>query len=477
MNKTKIICTVGPCCCGESSLKKLIRSGMNIARLNGSHNTLQWHGNVIKRIRAMDNTIAVLFDLPGRKIRTQNHKNDFYLSKGAEVIITSDENYKGKDKVSVNHNGLHRFLKKDDIFFADDGALKFKVEAIKGKDIVCRALTEGVLKGGKGLNVPRVKLNAASVTKADYKAVQFAVKSAVDWVGISFVENARQVRKIKKLLSKSAVGVISKIETQSALNNLEAILEESSGVMVDRGDLGAEIGIERIGLVQKEIIAKANELGKPVIIATEMLHSMIERSQPTKAEIVDISNSILDGASAIMLSGETAIGRNPVAAVKVMRAVANEVESKYSVYGHGAADTLPKHASIPNAVGRSICEICKEMPIDKVVCITLSGYSSRMISRYRVKPSILAVSDTIERSRSFNLLWGVEGISLNLHFHRREISHIVEVAKKLWEMGKIVDSETVIFTAVIFPIKNNKMNFLMIHKISDLKEIFKWNRR
>ena len=472
MNKTKIICTIGPSSCEKKILRKLINSGMNVARLNASHKTLEWHATIIKRIRSIDKNIPILLDLPGRKIRTLISTSDFKLSKGEKVTITSNQRYRGKNKVVANYSGLHKDLKKGDIILADDGTLKFRVESIEGRDILCKALSKGVLKGGKGLNIPYIKLNTPLITKKDFEVLRFALKNDVDLIGVSFVESANHIRKIRRILRKNNIGIVPKIESQIAIENLDEICDEASALMIDRGDLSAETKIEHMALLQKAIITKANKHGKPVIVATEMLHSMIYSSQPTKAEINDISNSIIDGASGIMLSAETAIGENAVAAVRLMRAVANEVEKDSSVYDKIISPL--KRTSIPNAIGRSIYEICKEMNINKVVCITRSGYAASMVSRYRIKPPILAVSDIAKKARSFNLLWGVEGISLKTRFYKHKSIHIIENAKKLWRLGKLLNSDVVAFTGVIFPKEGNKMNFVTIHKIGDLKDLFKW---
>lgn len=474
MNKTKIICTIGPASCSRAVLKSLIKNGMTVARLNGSHSCLEWHKAVIKRIRSIDKNISILFDLPGRKIRIKNDGNVYPLVKRERVIFTAKKNQACKGKVPLNYSGFHKIMKARGILLADDGTLSFRVEKVKGQDVICRVLTSGVLKGGKGLNTPKIKINTPFVTKVDYQMMNFAVKNSVDWVGISFVENATHVRRVKKILEGSCVKVISKVENQSGLDNVDGILKESWGIMIDRGDLGAEVGIERIGLIQKDIIFKAGQWGKPVIVATEMLHSMVDNSYPTKAEVVDISNSVIDGASAIMLSAETAIGKNPLSALKLMRRVTQEVEKGYDLYR--SLEFPLRKPSIPSAIGKSICEICKEISINKVVCITLTGYAARMVSRHRISADIIAVSNTIGKARSFNLLWGVKGVSLNMNFYKDKTSHIVKTAKELWKMGKVRDSDLVIFTAVIFPKKGNKMNFIEIHKIEDLRKLFKWNK-
>ncbi|MCX5749193.1 MAG: pyruvate kinase [Candidatus Saganbacteria bacterium] len=472
MDKTKIVCTIGPASCDRKTLEKLAKAGMNVARLNGSHNTLDWHEKSIKLIRSVDKNIPILLDLPGRKIRTAKFKHTYKLKNGKTIIFTSVKGYKSSDKVAVNYSGLHRDLKRGNIILADDGTLKFRVVEVKGTNVFCRILTDGELKGGKGLNVPYVKVNTPLITEDDKRLIKFAIKNKVDWVGLSFVENGEHVRKVKKLLGNSGIGVIAKTENKFGIDNIESILKESDGILIDRGDLGAETSIANIGVIQKKAIIAANSSGRPVIVATEMLHSMIEKRQPTKAEVTDITNSIMDGASAIMLSGETAVGIDPVNTVKVMRSVADEAEKYFS--RSAVIDSSMTQKTIPSAIGKSIYEISKEMPIDKVVCITLSGYAARMISRYKLDQMILAVTDKIEKARKFNLLWGVTGICLGINFVSKDYSHIIESAKQLWKEGFLKKDDLVVFTAVILPYRNAKMNYLQIHKMSDLIALFKW---
>lgn len=475
MNKTKIVCTLGPSSSHRHVIKSLLLSGMDIVRLNSAHNTLRWHASIIKLIRSLDKNIPILFDLPGRKVRIKNLPTPHLVAKGKELIFTCEQGYSGSMKVVVDYKYLYQDLESGDIILADDGTLKFKVKKIIGLDIYCHILTSGELKDRKGLNVPYIKINTPLVNKRDKALIKFAIDNKVDWIGLSFTECAEHVKKVKRLLGKSSVEIISKIENRFGVDKIEEIIEESDGLLIDRGDLGAETSIERIGMLQKEIIKKASEHGKPVIVATEMLHSMIEKVYPTKAEVLDISNTILDGASAIMLSGETAIGKFPQQAVKIMRDIANEVEKSYLNYNENFNFSIT-HKTIPNAIAKSIFEVCKEIPITKVVCVTLSGYAARMISRYRIAQPILAVTDSLEKSRKFNLLWGVEGICLKIHFNRKKVNHIVKSCKLLWQRGKLQSKDLVILTGVIMPFGQNKNNYMQIHKVEHICELFGWKK-
>lgn len=476
MNKTKIVCTIGPSSSSKNDIKKLIMSGMNIVRLNSAHNTLQWHTHIIKLIRALDKNIPIIFDLPGRKIRIKDLSNPYTVAEGKELIFTCDQNYAGSDKISLDYNNLHRDLKTGDVILADDGSLKFKVKKIIDSDIYCQIFTNGELKNRKGLNVPYIKINTPVVNKRDRNLIRFAIDNKVDWIGFSFAECAEHVKEIRNLLKNSNIGIISKIENKFGVEKIEEIIKESEGLLIDRGDLGAETSIEKIGILQKEIIKKASEHGKPVIIATEMLHSMIEKFYPTKAEVIDISNAILDGASAIMLSGETAVGKYPVEAVRVMRSIANEVEKSYLNYNNNLNFSIT-HKTIPNAIAKSIFEVCKEMPITKVVCVTLSGYAARMISRYRIPQPILAVTDSPEKARKFNLLWGVQGIYLKISFHRKKIQHIIKSCELLWQTGKLSKEDLVILTGVMMPLGQNKNNYMQIHRVGHIVELFGWRKK
>ena len=308
--KTKIVATIGPATCTEAQIRKLIGEGLDIVRLNGSHNTLEWHRDVVRRVRSISPLIPILLDIPGRKVRTGVLAKNVPLKPGGTLVFTTDDDASG-EKIPVTYGDLHLDLRAGHVILADDGTLRFHVLEVRGRDIICRIETAGTLCSSKGLNVPYVKLHGPVLSDRDRRMLEFARAEGVDFIGVSFVESAQHVAEVRKVLEGCTIGIVSKIENKYGLDNLREIIMASDGVMIDRGDLTAETELETLAIMQKRILREALVHGKPVIVATEMLHTMIHNPQPTKAEVNDISTAVLDGASALMLSGETAIGDFP----------------------------------------------------------------------------------------------------------------------------------------------------------------------
>ena len=375
--KTKIVATLGPATCTEAQIRELIAEGLDIVRLNGSHNTLAWHRGVIRRVRTISPLIPILLDIPGRKVRTGLLASDVPLKRGETLVFTTEVDGVADGRIPVTYCDLHLDLRPGNIVLADDGTLKFQVIDVRGRDIVCHIENDGILRSSKGLNVPYVKLNGPVLADRDRRMLKFAKAEGVDFVGVSFVESAEHVAQVRELLEGSPVGIVSKIENKFGLDRLREIIVASDAVMIDRGDLTAETEIESLAIMQKRILREAQRHAKPVIVATEMLHTMMRHPYPTKAEVTDISAAVLDGASAIMLSGETAIGDFPAQAIALMNRVASLVEN---------AETLPDEAgstlddeAIPSAVGGAIHELCRKLPVTKVICLTASGFAENDI--------------------------------------------------------------------------------------------------
>ena len=472
MKRTKIVCTIGPRTESEEDIAALAEAGMDIARLNGSHNTLDWHAAAIARIRKVVPNIPILLDIPGRKIRTGNLVHEPTFALGAIIVLTTDPSHDGRVKVPVNYAGLHDDLRADNIILADDGTLRFVVVKVEGQDIHVRAETAGQLKSCKGVNVPFVKLRTALVTDRDRNMMKFASNNGVDFIGLSFVESAEHVAAFRKLTNGGHPRIVSKIENQGGLDNMQEIIAATDAIMIDRGDLSVETNLESVSLFQKRIIQTAREAAKPVIVATEMLHSMINSPTPTKAEISDISNAVLDGASATMLSGETAIGEFPVEAVKTMSRIAKAASS----YLHGEDGNGRRPAAVPQAVGEAIALMCHSLPITKIVAVTRSGYAAREIAARQPRQPILAVSDDEYAAKSFNLLAGVEGIHVDVPFSRTSTDHIVKCLQALWQRGKLADDDMVLVTAVGYPRAGSRMNLLQTHVVGDLAETLSWSK-
>ncbi len=472
MKRTKIVCTIGPRTASVEAIAALAEAGMDVARLNGSHNTLDWHAATIARIRKVVPNVPILLDIPGRKIRTGTLAHEPTFAVGAIVVLTTDTSHDGRMKVPVNYSGLHKDLRADNVILADDGTLRFVVVKVEGQDIHCRAETAGQLKSCKGINVPFVKLRTALVTDRDRNMMKFSSDNGVDFIGLSFVESAEHVEAFRKLTNGEYPRIVSKIENQGGLDHMDEIIAATDAIMIDRGDLSVETNLESVSLFQKKIIQAAQHMGKPVIVATEMLHSMINSPMPTKAEVSDISNAVLDGASATMLSGETAVGNFPFEAVKTMSRIAKAASS----YLHGEDGNGRAPAAVPRAVGEAIALMCHSLPITKIVAVTRSGYAAREIAARQPRQPILAVSDDLYAARSFNLLSGVEGIHVDVPFSRTSTDHIVKCLNILWRQGKLADDDMVLVTAVGYPRSGSRMNLLQTHVIGDLAETLSWSK-
>lgn len=473
MNRVKIVCTIGPKTASESMLLELYKNGMSVARLNGSHANLDWHQQAIHLIQKVLPNIPILLDIPGRKIRTGLLINEPEFSVNDVIILTTDDQYIGEKKSIVNYASLHEDVSIGDVIMADDGTLKFTVSRIEGKDIFCIANTSGKLRSRKGINVPFVKLNTPEVTSRDRKMIDFACENRVDFIGLSFVESASHVLKFKELINSRGPRIVAKVENQKGMDEVTAIASMADVIMIDRGDLSVETSLYDVALRQKEIIRASKVTGTPVIVATEMLHSMTHNPFPTKAELTDISNAVLDGASCTMLSGETAVGLFPIESVQTMRLVISETE-KYQADNCKNMRLGSSLKSIPKAITDIIPMLCKSSPIDKVIAITRSGYAARMLSQHSLTQQIIAVSDDAFAAKSFGILAGVTGIHYKLAFAKKGVDHFSNIILMLLEMRLLVPQDTILITGVIYPQPGSRMNAVNILRVEDLIRLFDW---
>lgn len=475
MSKTKIVATIGPATANREKLLALFDAGMDVARLNGSHADLAWHGETIKLIRATVPSVPILLDIPGRKVRTGQLARDLSFKSGDTITLTTDPNDKNPDRAVVNHPVLHKQVGNGTVLLADDGTLRFTVVGVNGHELACRAEVDGILRSHKGINVPGAVYGIELVTDRDRDMVEFARNCGVDFVGISFVESSAHVDAVRDLCGQGGPRIVSKVENQRGLDNVVEIVNASDGLMIDRGDLSVETNMESVAVFQKKILGLAAKAGKPVIVATEMLHTMIENPYPTKAEISDITNAVLDGCAATMLSGETAVGRHSIESVKTMRRVA-DVASRH--LQATLDDTLPIRGTedIPQAVEDAIALICRRLAVTKIVAVTLSGYAARMIAARRPRQPILAVTNDPATARSLNLLAGTEGIFVDVEFSRTSTDHIIECLRRLWMDRRLVDDDLVLVTAVAYPKTGRLMNLIQTHKVVDLVETLDWQR-
>lgn len=416
MKKTKIVCTIGPASESLEMLEKLINAGMNVARLNFSHGDHEEHLARINRIRqASKNTgkmVGIMLDTKGPEIRTHSMENGkITIERGSTVRVAMDEVIGTPEKFSITYNELINDVSPGSSILLDDGLVNLQVKDIdhENNEIVTVAQNSGPLKNKKGVNVPGVSVNLPGLTEKDREDIKFGIENNIDYIAASFVRRASDVLEITELLEEKDamhVQIIPKIENQEGVDNLEEIVKLSDGLMVARGDLGVEIPAEEVPIVQKQMIKHLNSVGKPVITATQMLDSMQVNPRPTRAEASDVANAIFDGTDAIMLSGETAAGDYPVEAVQTMHNIAIRTESSLTEQDSYALKQYDQQ-DLTESIGQSVGHTAKNLDIKVIVAATESGYTARMISKFRPKADILAVTFSEESARTLLLKWGV----------------------------------------------------------------------
>lgn len=414
MRKTKIVCTLGPATNDVEIMKQLIHNGMDAARINFSHGTYETHAETIAKLKQareeLNAPIPLILDTKGPEIRVKTFKEDkVRLEEDATFTLTTREVEGDGNIVSVTYADLPKDVHRGSRILIDDGLIELKVEDITETDVVCRVVNGGVVKSRKGVNLPGVEVNLPSLMEKDIEDLKFGVENGFDIVAASFIRSAEDVLKIRRVLEENGGGqmhIISKIENQQGVENIDKILEASDGIMVARGDLGVEIPPEEVPLVQKILIAKANRIGKPVITATQMLESMVHSPRPTRAEANDVANAIFDGSDAIMLSGETAAGAYPLEAVATMARIALKAESAVDYAAKLANTTEPARVNITNAISMAACATAAELKTAAITTVTKSGFTARMISRYRPACPLIASTSDETVWRQMNLIWG-----------------------------------------------------------------------
>lgn len=450
--RTKIICTIGPATQSVEQIEKLIESGMDVARLNFSHGTHELHEMMIKNVREASKRknehVALLQDLCGPKIRTGKLKNKTVtLLPGAEVTFTIDEIVGDENRIPTTYKQLPVDVQTGDTILLDDGKLRVEVIEKTLNDVRCKVVVGGVLGENKGMNLPGVKLSTPSLTEKDIEDLEFGVKHGVDYVALSFVRSADDIRLLRAYLQKFAntyIPVIAKIEMREAILAIDEIIAESDAVMVARGDLGVEMPAEEVPMLQKMIVRKCNEHGKPVIIATQMLETMIENPRPTRAEASDVANAVLDGADAVMLSGETSVGKYPVEAVRVMDTIIRTTEEHiFSRMREYRCDL--KTGNVLDAIAQSACLLAEHVNAAAIIPITHSGGTARRISRFRPSAKIIAVTGDTRVLQRLNLVWGVQGIVLADYIGNAD-AILQRVKQQLKEEGFIKSGDYIVFT-------------------------------
>ena len=468
--RTKIVCTIGPSSNSAPIMAELLKAGLDVARINFSHGTYSEHTRYINTLHQvaeqLDLPVAIMQDLPGPKDRTGKvKKGEVVLKTGDDFILTTRQVLGDERQVSVDLPDLPKHVKLGDIVFLSDGAIKLEITAISTADIKCKVVTGGRLGDNQGVNVPGANFGITSITEDDWKHLAFGVKHKVDFVAVSFIKEAEDILKIRHFLREkgSTSMLIAKIERHEALSNLDGILEVADGVMVARGDLGIDIPIQKVPIAQKQIIQKCNRLGKPVIVATQMLESMVDAPRPTRAEVTDVANAIFDGADAVMLSEETAIGQYPVEAVSMMAQVALEAEAALpydEILGNKGKDLQPQ---TDDAISYAACHTAHQLGAAAIIAFTSSGSTARRVSKYRPEVPILAITTSQVTRRQLLLSWGVRS------FRIVEASKIADLfaqgARVAKESGLAKSGDLVVITGGVPIGVSGSTNLLKVEKI------------
>ena len=471
LKKTKIVCTMGPSTEKQEIIENLLNSGMNVARFNFSHGDHAEHGNRINLVKAAGKatgkTVSLMLDTKGPEMRLGKFAaGKVQLVAGKKLILTADQDFVGDEtKVAVSHKGLCTEVKPGDTILLSDGLVSLTVEEIQGTDIVTTIMNSGILGTLKRVAAPGVSVNLPPLSDRDVKDVIFGISQDMDFIAASFVQRAADVHAIRKVITDNngKMEIISKIENMEGVDNIDEIIEASDGIMVARGDLGVEIPAEDVPLIQKMIINKCNAAGKPVIVATQMLESMINNPRPTRAEASDVANAIMDGTDAIMLSGETASGDYPEEAVKTMNKIANRIESSLQYNALLLNKGIALQPTTTDAISHATVQVAYEIDAKAIVTPTESGYTTKMVSKYRPKAPIIAVAPDEKTARSLNLRWGVYPIIGSRWSDTDEM--IIGSVQNSVEAGYLTSGDLVVVTAGITLGAPGNTNMIKVHTV------------
>ena len=471
MRRAKIVCTLGPASSDPKVIGQLIDEGMNVARINFSHGDKDIHAATIRAVRQQaalrGRAVAVLQDLQGPKIRVGRFEaGSIVLEVGQDFLVTTREVKGNAEQVSTTYQGLPGDVKPGDILLLDDGLLSLEVVEVVGQDVFTRCAIGGTLKNNKGINLPGVNVSAPALTEKDIADLRFGQEIGVDFVALSFVRTAEDVHKARALIAECGgkTPIIAKIERPEAVENLAEIITAADGIMVARGDLGVELGPEKVPLIQKRCIEDTNRQGKVVITATQMLESMIENQRPTRAEASDVANAVLDGTDALMLSGETASGKYPLLAVRTMARIIEEIESSKRWRTRMDAETaLLEFSFSTNAIAKGACVAATQVGAKVIACMSDSGGAARFVSEYRPDARIVAFTAIPEVYRQLALYWGVESIMTP---DAQSFDALVEASSQTLLAQKLAQPGDLVVQTLAYPIgKGESTNTLHIHRL------------
>ncbi len=472
--RTKIICTIGPATQSLDMMVRLVEAGMDVARLNFSHGLREQHQKVIDNLKQASaitrEHITILQDLGGPKIRTGLLEQKTVELVTGDLFAFTTNDVRGNAKlVSTTYRQLPQDVKIGDTILVDDGKMTFRVESKTETDVVCRIVNGGILSEKKGMNLPGVKVSLPSFTEKDADDLRFGLANDIDYVALSFVRSERDIRNLREFLVKEApkgkrIPIVAKIERGEAVEDINSIIAASDVIMVARGDLGVELPTEDVPIIQKMVVRLCNEEGVPVIVATQMLESMIENPRPTRAEANDVANAVLDGADAVMLSGETSVGKFPIEAVQTMDRIIKKAEIRYQHHFDIARPRGTQEFTTFDAIGRAACVIANEIDAKAIVVITHSGFSAINTARYRPKALILAVTGREKILRRLNLVWGIRGIIVP-DFVAETDTAFQRINEELRKLNYVQSGDYVIYTVGLPLLSRGSTNSIKIEKV------------
>ena len=474
MRKTKIVATIGPATNDVEAIKRLIRAGMNTARINFSHGTYESHGETVGKLKAareeLGAPVALMLDTKGPEIRTKTFgTGSVSLKKGQDFVLTTEDVVGDESRVSITYDDLADDLAVGSRILFDDGLIEMRVVKINGGDIQCTVVNDGELGSNKGINLPDSNVSLPSMTEKDIEDIKFGIRMDFDFLAASFVRTPKDVLEIRRILEENGGGhmqIIAKIENREGVENLESILEVADGIMVARGDMGVEIQPEEVPLIQKKMIKKANVAGKPVITATQMLESMVNNPRPTRAEASDVANAIFDGTDAIMLSGETAMGSYPIESVKMMDRIARRTEESLDYANNLSQGRSQNVINVTNAITYATCSVAADLHAACIVTVTKSGFTGRMVSKYRPNCPILVVATDERVWRRMALVWGVEAVVTTMADSDKELFETA--GKCALETGLAKNGDIIVIVAGVPVGVTGTTNLMKVHVVGNI---------
>jgi len=479
ITKAKILCTLGPASSKPEQIQRMVDLGMDSVRINFSHGTIGEKIELFQNIRKIDPSLAILCDIQGPKIRIgEIQGSGVQLKRDSEVVITTEEIEGDEKRFSISYKKLSSEVQPGDLIFINDGIVSLQVKSITGTEITCHTLAGGWISSRKGVNLPSTEISLRVPTEKDLKDLKDIAKLDPEYVAVSFIGSADDITLIRKKLKEygnDRIKLIAKIERPVAVQNFDSILKVADGIMVARGDLGVEIPAEEVPPLQKEMIRKCNIVGKPVIVATQMLESMVKNPTATRAEISDVYNAIMDGADAVMLSAETASGDYPFEAVSIMKKVMSKAEGHFPGRNPNKFDS--KERTYSEIIGHMAYSVCLDFPQmgmhkGKVLCLTQSGYTARMISKYHPSLPILAITQDSRTARELRLQWGIQSVYIpQLPAAEKQRLRVMHAISECYDLGIVEKDETMIVVGNFLTV-NSLTNMLSIHSVQDVVDLF-----